>query len=112
MNILLVTAPGPKVWNGTTIYNQPLGGSESASIYLARSLARLGHKVVSLAPGAPGTVDGVEYRAVQTDIPWASEQQWDAVIVSRWYDILNNVIWKSPAILCWLHDMPGGGVPP
>lgn len=49
-------------FNGRTIYEKSLGGSETAAYYLARNLAKLGHhvKVFTTHP-EEGTWDGVEY---------------------------------------------------
>ena len=55
-------------FNGNTINERPLGGSESALFYLSRELAALGHKVVvfnNCFEGA-GLYEGVEYRHFTT----------------------------------------------
>ncbi|MDZ7260794.1 MAG: tetratricopeptide repeat protein [candidate division KSB1 bacterium] len=59
-DIVFYTAGIP--FNGQTIYETGLGGSESALFYLARELARLGYKVrVFNNCDRPGTYEGVEY---------------------------------------------------
>lgn len=52
-------------FNPNTVYSKGLGGSESALIYLARELARIGHQVyVFCNCDGPGEYDGVTYQDV------------------------------------------------
>ena len=79
-------------------------------IYLARSLARLGHSVVVGAPGTPGIFDGAEYVHFQNDLNRLLQEQWDVLIMSRWVEALNNYPWNAQTILFWSHDLPAGPV--
>lgn len=48
--------------NGRTVYERPLGGTESAMIFMAAALARRGHRVtVCTEVDTPGVYDGVHY---------------------------------------------------
>src|SRR4051812_17416580 len=85
-------------FDGTTPFEQPLGGSESGIIYMARALARLGHevtvycKIPSPSGGALG--EGLEhdngprpsfthYHQFFTDY---TSMPWDVVISFRSFD--------------------------
>lgn len=103
MNILMLPIPAGKPWNGATLYQEPLGGSESAVAFLARSFARKGHRTTVATHGQTGMFDGVFYRHIQ-DMPELIQFDWDAVISSRWFDILKEP-WKTRAQLIWFHDM-------
>ena len=59
MKILIVPNMAGKPWNGSTIYQDALGGSESAVVYMARGLSRSGADVHVLCSGEPGMFDGV-----------------------------------------------------
>lgn len=55
---------GGMPFNGETINNESLGGSESAAYYIARALAKRGHKVTLFTnTDQEGTWDGVRYLA-------------------------------------------------
>lgn len=103
MHIVITPAIAGKPWDGATIYEQSLGGSESAVVYLAREFARRGHKVRVYSHGRPGTFEQVEYFHVN-DLTLVGLPECDVHISSRWPEILNN----SPGNVrvLWLHDMP------
>ena len=67
MNILILARMSTG-FAGDTIYQRPLGGSESALLYLSRELARIGHKVIIFnnCGGKEGNYEGVEYRLFTT----------------------------------------------
>ena len=72
-------------YDGTTVYRQGLGGSESAVTYMSESLAQLGFAVTVFnrcnTDGAnPGVYKRVQYRPVE-DL--AQDHQFDIVISSR-----------------------------
>lgn len=104
MKILMLAVPSGKPWNGLTLYQEPLGGSESAVAYLARSFARQGNDVTVMTHGSPTVVDGVTYLATQS-LAEALTQQWDVLISSRWVDVLQYQ-WQAGVRLLWFHDMP------
>ena len=113
MKILFLPLPvaTTKPWTGCTIYTQPLGGSESAVAYTARSLARMGHEVhvyVQHAQVPSEITDAVKYYGEVGHNPsmfnQLLDQEWDSVVSSRWPDILNQP-WKTKQLVLWLHDM-------
>jgi glycosyltransferase involved in cell wall biosynthesis len=63
----LVFADNAMEWNGDTPDNRPLGGSQSACIYLSRVLASHGHEMIiyNYTDGEPGMYSGVEYRHIK-----------------------------------------------
>jgi FkbM family methyltransferase len=72
-------------YDGTTVYRQGLGGSESAVTYMSESLAALGFAVTVFnrcnTDGAnPGVYNRVQYRPVEE---LAQDHQFDIVISSR-----------------------------
>lgn len=95
---------GTKPWAGNTIYEQPLGGSESAVIYLARELARRGHQVTVFASGNPGTYEGVTYLHYTSFVP--TPGLCDVIVASRWPDLLNSLPDYPARKVLWMHDMP------
>lgn len=108
MKIAFVALPGGKPWNGATIYNEPLGGSEAAVAYMARAWARRGHHVTVYSHGQPGVFDNVLYSHVQS--VGSIRPDTDVIVVSRWIEALNEYIPDSSALrVLWLHDMPQQG---
>lgn len=104
MRIVFTPLIAGKPWTGSTIYEDSLGGSESAVIYLARELARRGHEVTVFTHGQPGVFEKVEYRSVtelQLGLP-----QCDVHVSSRWVEVLASS--TAPFKVLWLHDMPSG----
>lgn len=113
MKWLFCPLPQGKNWDGTTIYTEPLGGSEASVAYTARALAREGEEVHVLGHMAPDrsnqerVIDEVTYWP-QGMLPQLVAQEWDVVISSRWKEILEQVSWNTALRLIWLHDMPYG----
>ena len=91
-------------FNGNTIYEKALGGSESAMIYMAKEMAKLGNEVtVYCECDKPGMYDSVEYRNL--DQYFSDEKaQFDLLIVSRFTDFLALPIDTKMNIL-WCHDI-------
>ena len=101
MNIVLAVAPGPKAWSWQTLETQPLGGSETAAIYLADSLAKLGHRVVLRGPvSCEPSPSGVQYVGVSDP---SGPTDADVVIVSRVRQWLPAFTAKYK--LFWSHDL-------
>ena len=66
-------------FDGDSLETKALGGSETAAIYMARGLARLGHKVTVFATtNRPGIYHGVNY------LPF---ERWDQAITHVPHDI-------------------------
>jgi len=94
-------------FNGNTVNEQALGGSESALIYMAREMARLNNDVTVYCDcDKPGWYDGVEYRSVE-QYTKDNKSQFDTLIVSRFTDFLAMPVDSKMNIL-WCHDIDTG----
>lgn len=64
----IVFADNTLCYNGITPYHNPLGGSQSAAVYMSRGLAELGHTVTYFnnTLGEPREYKGVDYRHIST----------------------------------------------
>lgn len=102
MKIVLYTYGLP--FTGDSIHTGPLGGAESACIYLAQSLAKLGHEVIvfCICP-SPGNYDGVIYKNMVEFDFWLQKGHCDLFICSRYYQIYSKPIPSKLKVL-WLHD--------
>lgn len=91
-------------FDGGTLEHQALGGSETAVIQMAGALARRGHRVqvFSRCPN-PGVYNGVLYRDRQDIVRATSEERFDALIVSRFFSIL-DLPWQAGLRVLWNHD--------
>ena len=104
MNILMTPVQAGKPWNGATIYQEALGGSESAVAYLARAFARKGHDVTVVTHGTPATFDGVIY--VNNDAFGSLlTHKFDVLVSSRWTEVL-TWDWQVGSRFFWTHDTP------
>jgi hypothetical protein len=92
-------------FNGNTVYEKALGGSESAMIYMAKEMAKLGNEVtVYCECDKPGMYDLVEYRTL--DQYFSDEKsQFDLLIVSRFTDFLALPIVNTKMNILWCHDI-------
>jgi len=91
-------------FNGHTVNEKALGGSESALTYMARETAKLGHDVtVYCECDAPGWYDSVEYRTLD-QYTKDNKSQFDVLIVSRFTDFLAMAVDSKMNIL-WQHDI-------
>lgn len=93
-------------FNGNTIERKGLGGSESALLYLARELSRLGHMVsVFCTCDQPGNYQGVEYRHSDDFLSYCHSHPQDVCVFSRLYEPLVQA--NSRIKVLWLHDIAG-----
>jgi len=91
-------------FDGGTPANQPLGGSESSIVYMARELARAGHTVsVYCNCTRPGLFDGVAYLHYHLFFSDHRSTPWDVVISFRSFDpmLLGRV---APRMIYWTGD--------
>ena len=101
MNISFYTRGTP--FHGHTLIHKPLGGSESAVIYMARNLAHLGNKVsVFCNCDRPGVYDGVIYETFSQIVPASSVAPFDICIFCRVLDPIYQVLTRARVL--WLHD--------
>ncbi|MET0625054.1 MAG: glycosyltransferase family 4 protein [Pyrinomonadaceae bacterium] len=103
LDIVLYTEGLP--FTGDTLDRQALGGSETAFIYVARELARLGHKVTAYCYCTDeGLYDGVTYKDASR-IGELAQRECDLFICSRFFLVFSNPI-RARARFLWLHDIP------
>lgn len=101
----LALATDGQEFDGGSIEKQALGGSETALIQMARTLAQRGHKVqVFCRCPQPGVYHGVLYRDRQEIIRATGEERFDAIIVSRFMPIL-DMPWQAGVRVLWNHDI-------
>jgi hypothetical protein len=102
MNIAIYNHGIP--FDGSTTVKQPLGGSESSIIYMARELVRCGHvvQVYANCPN-PGDYDGVSYVHYHQFFSAYPSNPWDAVIAFRSFDpmLLGRI---APRMIFWCGD--------
>jgi len=65
---ILILARMSSHFHGNTVFEKPLGGSESALLYLSREMAKLGHQIViyNNVFDKAGIYEGVEYKHFTT----------------------------------------------
>lgn len=101
-------------FNGDTVRDRSLGGSETAAWALARELAKRDHQVTLFTMGEPGKFNGVRYENVgpiSEQFPFG--QAWDAYSQSALADAC--IAQRAPGIfgrrvhskvnLWWTHDL-------
>jgi glycosyltransferase involved in cell wall biosynthesis len=91
-------------FDGATIATEPLGGSESGIIYMARELVRCGHTVTVYTNCAnPAEYDGVTYRHYHAFFTDYRTFPWDGVIAFRSLDpmLLGRI---APRMIFWTGD--------
>ena len=103
MQIIFVTGGIP--FHGHSLRTGAMGGSETAMICVARSLAKLGHDVrVFCECDQPGVYDGVQYFHAGTFSQQNAFNHPDVLIASRWADPLANKVPAGLRVL-WNHDV-------
>lgn len=107
MRIVLYTE-GPH-FAGDALETGPLGGAESAFIYVGRELARRGHSVTAFCNcPSPGWFSGVEFRDVRQFANWVTGESCDLFLCSRYFDVFRRPIQTRVKAL-WNHDLFGSG---
>lgn len=100
-----ICTPG-MAFNGETVSTQSLGGSETAAYYVARELARRGHRVTAFTnTDKPGPFEGVLYRTIQEFEPWAKYYPHDVLIGQRQPNLMSFHSASKVKVL-WCHDLP------
>jgi glycosyltransferase involved in cell wall biosynthesis/2-polyprenyl-3-methyl-5-hydroxy-6-metoxy-1,4-benzoquinol methylase len=104
MKKTIAIATGGLQFNGDTIKDTALGGSESAVIYMARELAKLNNDVtVYCHCDKPGIYDNVDYRNLDNYFN-DDKSQFDVLIISRFTDLLAQSL-DSKLNILWCHDI-------
>jgi glycosyltransferase involved in cell wall biosynthesis len=91
-------------FDGNTVRTEPLGGSESGIIYMARELQRSGHDVTVYANcPKPGNYENVVYSHYHEFFNVFPGMPWDAVISFRSFDpfLLGRI---APRMIYWTGD--------
>lgn len=103
LDIYFATAGLP--FDGDTIKNSSLGGSESAALYMARALARRGHRVKHFTnAGVDKQIDGVHYLPLNIWPQFSADAHHDVSIVQRNPQAMVNPINAKLSVL-WQHDL-------
>jgi glycosyltransferase involved in cell wall biosynthesis len=91
-------------FDGSTPFKQPLGGSESSIVYMARELVRAGHEVTVYAKSPPDFGGGQPlYRHYHRFFDDFRGMPWDVLISFRSFDpfLLGRV---APRMIFWCGD--------
>jgi len=105
MKLDIVIATAGIEFNGNSINEKALGGSESAVIYVARALAKMGHNVdVFCKCDNPGIYENVKYYNIDNWNQFVLCGECDILIVSRFLDLFKNKI-NSKLNILWNHDI-------
>lgn len=92
-------------FQGDSLRSQSLGGSETAGLCLAKSLAKLGHKVMLFCNTTkPGMYDGVAYFPAHMWAEWAAKNPHDVSIVQRIPQSFKMPL-ASKLNYLWCHDL-------
>jgi glycosyltransferase involved in cell wall biosynthesis/SAM-dependent methyltransferase len=92
-------------FDGDAINTQSLGGSESAALYLARSLVKLGNRVRLFCNATrQGMFDGVEYRDMASWEIWSKHNPHDVSIIQRFPQGFAKPL-ASKLNYLWCHDL-------
>ena len=108
---LLFVSHQPLRFNVETPARQPLGGTESATAWLARQLAANGHDVTlmtGLPRGTPDYLDGVRHLPGERISDTALLASFDAVIAVGSLGLAQQLKTVAPRALhvAWLHALP------
>jgi glycosyltransferase involved in cell wall biosynthesis/Flp pilus assembly protein TadD len=96
--------PHSIAFDGRTPRTRGLGGTESAIVYLAEGLARLGHRVVVLNTcDEPGPVNGVEYARWQTLPARCVADRPDVLVGVRFWQLIGQARF-APLQIFWTGD--------
>ena len=113
--MLITLHCGGMSFNGTTIESKSLGGSESAAYYMAKELAKKGHRVTMFTNTDKESVtDDVRYvpcGMITEEFPlgemfhyFAANTPTDVMIIQR-HPLAFAFKWASKINLWWIHDL-------
>jgi len=94
-----------RAFNAQTVLHEPLGGTQSAMVYLARELAALGHEphIFCHCGELAGVFDGVSYHPVAALLPFSRQQPLDYLIAVAEEALLKLGI-RARHTLWWSHN--------
>jgi len=107
--IAIATEAALETWEGRTVRDFGIGGSESCIIYFAEALAKHGAQVHVFCPtplGIKHKTNGVVYAPLDRIVEFDGKP-FDVFIASRSWRLLERR-WAKRQLL-WLHDMPVPG---
>lgn len=107
MKLDIVFAVPGMAFNGNTFDKQSLGGSESAAYYMARALAKLGHRVTVFCNTEPVRTADVDYLPIGMFRQYVEFTTHDVCIVQRTPELLPGVV-KARLTILWCHDLALG----
>ena len=99
---IAIVVPGLP-FDGGSLDEKSLGGSETAGLCMARELAALGHEVFVFANCEPGKYDGVVYNRLEFFSQFRALPH-DITIVQRWPELFSHIC-NSKLQILWCHDM-------
>lgn len=107
MNLSLVFCIPGMPFDGDSLQNQSLGGSETAGLSMAKEMAKKGHMVKMFCNTSKLSRDkeGVEYYPLQFFKTFASTTPHDVCIVQRAPEMFARRI-ESKLNVLWVHDLP------
>ncbi len=104
---VVFAVPG-MVFDGETVHNKSLGGSESAGYYMAREMAAFGHRVTMFCNcERPGVYDDVAYMPFERWQPYVRTTPHDVCFVQRLPELYLTQTCGRLNYL-WCHDMAMG----
>ena len=102
MDVVIYTEGLP--FDGRTPFERSVGGSESAVVFMARELARRGHRVrVFCNCELPGLYDGVEYADLTEFSEFVETGSCDVFVCCRHLRGLAAPV-RSKVNVLWAHD--------
>lgn len=101
-SIVFFCGQGPEDWADPSV-KRGIGGSEEATVYLAREFARLGYDVTVFnnCGEMAGDYHGVHYRHY---LEFSARDKFDTLILWRNAALLNVVDLKAKNLWLWAHD--------
>lgn len=93
-------------WTPKSVDQGGIGGSETATVYMARDFARLGFRSVVFGDchGQEGTYDGVEYLHYTRFDQFIALHDFDLFVSSRRADVFEKPI-QAKKKVCMVHDI-------
>lgn len=110
--IVFVADGAFKEWNGESIYQEGLGGSETYILEMARNIAKLGDYEVYVycKCSVTGTFEGVHYRKIEYYIQFLQERVIQTAIISRYSQYVPVTIKNGVEnVYLVLHDLTQSG---